>query len=941
MRRPSPRLFLVLALSASCAPPAAPAAPVTVVTPAPPPAAPAAPAPRDPATGPHGESAVLAGTRVSVTLPSESVLAVEPGELHPPPGDRSLLGIAATALLFLDDGTLVVGAADGTVTALDGAYRRRWSLGLRGAVRGLTAAGAGLVAVTTERGTLALLGADGRLRWERQVTGERLRRALVTADGLLVTASQRGLFAVTLAGELAFSHAAPGAACEAAVRMCDEELRQIGYGRWARGRCERERAGCEGVEPDLSLQEDAILLDGVPIRRGDPHTPVPGLVPSFPVTFRRVMAGNVIALLPGGPGEVLALATNQDAHATSREEQWAHSASDEKYELFRVEGGRSTRLPLPRQATRAEVILTGTKPERAWVLSDALVAGPDGKPWIFGRRFSPENTRAGEGTLGYWAGAGHLFELAGGKARERNELLGTFAAHGLTSEISAAPGSALGLFCFGDESPLCLFRAGAGFREITPPGKVGSVARIGDRDWVVIRDGSLLRFDGKELAPVPPPAGGAAFRVVAGPGERDVWASVDRAYAALHFDGAAWKAEPVPEASVSGFAPRAADEVWSNNARVRWDGRTWSRVFGAPIAAGAAIEPTALAVGRDDVWVGGDGLWHATAPGPVPVRLSPPATADEGVFPPAAPLPLAAPETRYAVERYGFVLPKGDPLTSAHHVAASADGVLWLADWNRVVEVDAAGKAALLRVAGSDSFQRWAFPEGEGRGLVLAAGGIQRLQGQKATPEDVRLPGHQTVAVHGDGRGIVWILGSSGWDDHAPHALVRAGADFQPVLGLPAAHWCDVAAGPDGGAFFAGGLSQGPSGEGILFQARGRLGSGGSARYRTSASLLAVTAVSAHEAWAVGAAGAVIHVEGGAVTRYALPSGEWLRAVHAVAADDVWLGGDGGTLVHYDGREFHPVPSPLGGHTTLTGMTSTRGVLWAVGPAGIVRIQRR
>jgi len=95
-----------------------------------------------------------------------------------------------------------------------------------------------------------------------------------------------------------------------------------------------------------------------------------------------------------------------------------------------------------------------------------------------------------------------------------------------------------------------------------------------------------------------------------------------------------------------------------------------------------------------------------------------------------------------------------------------------------------------------------------------------------------------------------------------------------------------------------------------------------------------VTAFGPDEAWAVGAAGTVIHLARGAVTRYTLASRAWLRAVAGSGPDDVWIGGDGGTLLHYDGRDFHAVSHPLGARAALTGIAVSRGALWAVGPSG-------
>jgi hypothetical protein len=132
----------------------------------------------------------------------------EPADLHPPPGDRVLRGITPTALLFFDDGTLLVGSADGTVTAIRGGQRRH-SLGFRGAIRGLVPAGDGLVAVTTALGVVASITGEGKVHWERQVTAEPLGRAVVAPNKAILAASERGVFALSPSGDLLVTHASP------------------------------------------------------------------------------------------------------------------------------------------------------------------------------------------------------------------------------------------------------------------------------------------------------------------------------------------------------------------------------------------------------------------------------------------------------------------------------------------------------------------------------------------------------------------------------------------------------------------------------------------------------------------------------------------------------------------------------------------------------------
>jgi hypothetical protein len=904
MSRASIGLSLLALVVAACVAPS-PQAPLTVPLPAENPHSPPVDRPagsRAPFVGPHGEVAGLMGHRVQIVSPSGDEETVEPSELHPPSGVRALRGIEPTALLFLDDGALLVGMADGTVTALTTppeSRRRRWSLGFRGAIRGLVSLGDGLVAVSTQRGDLALLTAEGRLRWERHLTAEHLSRAVITPDRTLLVASERGVFALSLDGQLLFSHASS-----------------------------RLRPPCAERDPDCTQGAPALSFDGSEVVAGSglrfrldaDHPAVPSLEPIFPLTFHKERDENITSLVAGLPREVLALVCTRTLDEFSE-------VLRQGCAVLRVSGSRTTRVAVPAKAARSEIFLEGTKPAQAPFVVDALVPGPGPDPWILARRLCWEKIGCESGSCGTPVSAGQILELRGSKIQERRDLFEAFAGHAIVKPTAAAPVGPTGLVCFADT---CAAGEGSSVRLLpVPDGEmVVSVGRVEGREWVVGKGGGVFRRQGDSLVPVPSYKG---IRAVAGAGERDVWADFNQPYFALHFDGAAWTEVPVPAASLDGLVARAPDDVWSGS--VHWDGKRWSRIFGAPRAAGMVVRA------RDDVWTGGDGLWHGTAPGPVPVRL-PPAPPDEGAIPAPPALPLGAPETGYTVERTSFPVAGAEPLKAARSVSASPDGVLWVQSWDRLLEVDETGKATKLR-RGKDAFGRWAHPEAKGRGVtLLERGELQRLDGDRSIRDDVQLDSHVALSVHGDGNGVAWVVGSSA--DFSAQALVRAAAGpFQPVLGLPSAAWIDVAAAPDGGAWFAGALNAGPEGEGILFHARGRLGSLATARFRAPASLLAVAAFGPDEAWAVGAAGAVIHVTGGAVTRYTLPSGEWLRAVAGTSPADVWIGGDGGTLLHYDGRAFHPVAHPLGGHAALTGVASARGSLWAVGPSGILRITKR
>lgn len=922
----------------ACAAPAPAPPPITV--PLPKPAPPAREQRGDPARGPNGERAEIAGRRVTITLPSGATERIEPGELHAEPGDPSLRGLGPTAALFLSTGALMVGASDGTIHVLGGDRRRRASLGLRGAIRGLSAAGEGLVAATTDLGVMALLTSEGRLRWERSVTGEPLGAPLVVMgkEGqvrAVLSASERAVFAVAPSGEHLFSHASPQLASQRVPPSSNDDW--AGY--------KRPTQVPHGAPPVLSIEGDMVRAGAnLRFRLDDPHPEAPSLTPVFPLTFRRVLPGTVTSLLAGGPGEVWALV--RKATSTGEAEPLlppfvspfdrpAHES--ERYELVHVEGSRVTRLPVPHQGARKEIFLAGTKRREAgsfWI--DGLTPGPGGRPWILARRISQEASPGGsDGDNGPQYGAGQVLEIRGSAVRERDaaDALRTgFFEHIVYEPIAAGRG----LFCFGSKAPVCA-AVGEGTPRLLPsPGRVVAVAEVGRSSVLLTSAGELHRRVGDQYTSLAAPEGGVLY-AVGGASEADLWGEVGEPFHVVRFDGREWARVPLPADVPNGFVARATDDVWTGNGQARWDGQRWSRVFGA--APASAV----VAVSRDEVWLGGEGLWRGTAPGPAAVQL--PVAREEASPAAATPLILGPPALRYSVQRTRLPLGKGEDLASANHVSAAPDGSVWLQRWDRLVEVSE-GRARSLREVRRHDLGRWAQPEGKGRGHLIERGSLRRLD--RADAEEVQLDRHRAVALHTSAQGITWLVGTPESPsyaepnpyEHSPHALVVAGGAPRPVLGLPSAAYCDVAATEDGGAWFAGGLSPGPSGEGILFHARGRLGVDSAARIRAPATLFAVAALGADEAWAVGAAGTIVHVRGAAIRRLTLPSGAWLRAVFAATPDDVWIGGDAGTLVHYDGQSFQPVAHPLGPGATITAIAMTGGVVWVVGPSGILRIRK-
>jgi hypothetical protein len=913
MRRRALPLFALLATGSlwSCTqtplatPPPAPRASARP----PAPSAPPPPVARAPEVGPKGEVARIEGLRVAVSSAEESFV-FQPAELHAPPGDPAHFGIAPTTLLHLDDGTLLVGASDGSVSAFDAAHARRFSIGFRGAIRGLVPASPGLVAVTTERGIMALISGEGKLRWERELTAERLGPAAVTKTGTLLVASARGIFALSPSGELVFSHAEP-------------------------------------LRPDASL---AIRLDGDElevqsrrIRQDAAHPPIPSLEPIFPLTFHKVKSGRYGSLAARGSDELFALVD----YDVGEYNDWPGKPTQA---LVHIVGRTTTNIDLPHRTATKEVFIpaglpsyamsTGTtKPDTAPVVNDAVVIGPEGNAWVLGRRLSPELTSAEEGFTGPWIGAGLVFEPDGVSVRERRDLHEHFAAHlGRGIELGKTAASPVGkaeLFCFGFGEPTCALRDGPIFRLLPAPGRITRVSRIGSDDWLVSEEGKLYRRKGDDLVEVPLSIPRKVV-AVAGTSEKNVWVETSTPYQVLRFDGASFHEIATPAPAAGGLFARAPDDVWADDGRAHWDGQRWSLVYGAPSAK------RVLAKSRDEVWLVGDGLWRGTSKGPSPLRVAAPA-ADTGAPPPASAAPLGPTDARALVERQSLALERGARLTGGQAIIPASEDRVWIQAWDRLVELDAAGKATTLLASAQGGVARATVPEGRGRGLVAQGGAVRRLDQGKLLGVEGELDRRTLTAMSGNGRGAVWAVGTSTTEQRFPQALLRPSAEaaFQPVLGLPAATWSEVVATPDGGAWLSGALSPGLTGEGLLVHVRGPAGSGPSTRTRAAAALLSLSAIGNDEVWAVGAAGTIVHVRGDAVTRYVLPSGEWLRSVLAESANQVWIGGDGGTLLRFDGAQFHPVSHPLGGNATVTGIARGAGALWAVSPSGILKITQR
>jgi hypothetical protein len=164
-------------------------------------------------------------------------------------------------------------------------------------------------------------------------------------------------------------------------------------------------------------------------------------------------------------------------------------------------------------------------------------------------------------------------------------------------------------------------------------------------------------------------------------------------------------------------------------------------------------------------------------------------------------------------------------------------------------------------------------------------------------------------------------------------------------LDAPIAAYADVAARAPDDVWFAGGRNptedhtrSWPAGEGVLVHYDGKA-------YRTTRTpspLLAVAAVGPGEAWAAGVDGVVVHVKDGRAEAFATGASDLLRGVWAAGPSDVFVVGDGPAILHWDGQTLRRVDaSAMGPDTALVGVAGDgRGKVLAVGPAGIVAIER-
>ncbi|MCC6523993.1 MAG: hypothetical protein IT373_15140, partial [Polyangiaceae bacterium] len=309
----------------------------------------------------------------------------------------------------------------------------------------------------------------------------------------------------------------------------------------------------------------------------------------------------------------------------------------------------------------------------------------------------------------------------------------------------------------------------------------------------------------------------------------------------------------------------------------------------------------------------------------------------------------------YTVERLSLALPGGGTLGAARELRAAPDGSLWLHDGTRAYRY-AADKLEPLVAPPAPTPARQGAPERQlpchaclaptgadaGFALGLAAGAPSELTGRARADGPLALEAPAAVAASGAGE--AWVVGT-GLDDAWPRVLRKHAGAWSYLTGPPLGSFVAVAV-HGAEAWLAGGhnaTSDGtrdwPNGAGLLCHFDGRAFT---THTEPHGALLAVAAAGPGAAWAVGAAGLVLHVDGTRIERLAVPGAPWLRAVWVGGPNDVWLGGDESTLLHWDGTAWRHVDgAALGVRVAVTSLApGPNGGIWAAGPAGLWHVKR-
>ncbi|MFO0549439.1 MAG: hypothetical protein U0271_13690 [Polyangiaceae bacterium] len=399
---------------------------------------------------------------------------------------------------------------------------------------------------------------------------------------------------------------------------------------------------------------------------------------------------------------------------------------------------------------------------------------------------------------------------------------------------------------------------------------------------------------------------------------------------------------PTPEITTLFDDGQKALWVGSTSGLSRFDGENWQHIDGV----GAQVS-SILSV-RGQMWVAAeDGLYLG-----VPISSSLPArdrTINGAVEPAviaraAKPISLAPASSRLVA--IGDVPVRGSTPEQYAFAVASDGSTLYLADQRRVIAWPSKGAATELGRA--DALEKWPVRLG---GALLGMSDSGVMMGDSA----VRfLTGKGEHAALGAPRalgsapgGAIWLASLPIADNATIHAI-DGGARAHHV-DAPPFLYTSIAALSANDAWLAGGVASFgygamdpaydmPIGAGALVHYDG-------SRYKTwrfrEGALLAVTALSNGEVWAVGVGGLVVRVHGGEVETGVLPNAPTLRAV-TEQGGEVWIAGDYDTLLV--GRDLSSLArvdtGAAGVRSAFTGVARRGGDTFVVGPAGLFKVVR-
>jgi hypothetical protein len=907
-----------------------------------------------------------------------------PATVKPPPP-------APEAKLETPPATASVERVEGAVIARDAAGRERYRVALADVTAAVPAPDGGAVVLAGHR--VVCLGDRGHERW-RVVTKHHGGRLLVTPEAVLVSSSSRvdmldlvdgadrGAVRADQGGvardgraptpdwnvRLRLFPGAPDAKTERVLAVGADGFVLAGASDGSLvgidpGGIPRFQLGVRGAVKDIEARPDGDFA--VTTRAGVVVVGAGGVVRSEPAPGVRPTLAYRARPTAGPP-----LAEVRSVVALAPDDVWAvgspvpYSVEVRQQELYHSDGKTWRRVDAPELRLLPHPILSGR--EDFWV--DSLSRGPDGRLLVIGTQLSWSNV--------YPALAGvslRVLERAGSRFRERPDLAPALAK--TAQHIESNPGAPTYARGPGGREVLCLvdlclarglppsFRPG---KDAAAPVSAGAppwtffewssngmwwksrpIAFAGEKLWRL--DASGISRDGEVLRALPEPTSQEWLMYdLWARDEDDVWALVANAQDPAfltHWDGRAFHdvASPLPDPRTVWSSGRHDVWIWGDGL-AHFDGKAWQRIAGAP--AGRFVP--GLAPG--EVWIVRTGSLFRVAldPNAQPdvegaTALAPPAVA------PSRPLAVGPVDPSVRLERVSIDVDGGPPLTTALGVVEGPGGVVWLHDGHRLVEVDGA-RARLLYQApplAPLACQRCAAPSGPGRGLFVARS-LRAVAAGRAADEILWLPAVLSLARAPSG--ATWAVSASD-DDGSPRAVVHGASGLRLVAGLPAAAYADVAPRADDDVWFAGGLGASsddarawPEGEGTLVRFDGRAFT----RHRApDGALHAVAATGPAEAWAVGAAGGVLHARSGAVEAFHLVAEDGARLpvmLRAAAAgpEEVWIAGDRSTLLRWDGTSLRRIDAKVAGRDAALTAVIAPGAKpgWVVGPGGIWRVVR-